>query len=379
MRRWLILALAVAGLLALAACAAKEETTPAPAASTPEAKAPWEQEWDRVIAAAKQEGKVTLVATSVGALGREAMTEPFQKKYGIQVELLTGTGAELAGRVKTERLAGKYGWDVYMSGMDTMFGLRDEVQAFDPLEPALILPEVKEPKNWLGGKMWFSENENKMLVLVTYSTSALWVNTDLVKAGEIKAWKDLLDPKWKGKIVADDPRVSGPGPTTFAFLYQQKELGPDFIRELDKQEIKFFRSYQEPFDSLAHGKASVLIGGAEMLAVPMIEQGLPIKMVDPRQLKEGGRLELANAVLALVNKAPHPNAARVYINWLLSKEGQTYFSKSQGYPSRRVDVPTDHLTPAYLPVEGYWANLTEEAVRFKRGTVMPFVTQVLGN
>ncbi len=89
--------------------------------------------------------------------------------------------------------------------------------------------------------------------------------------------------------------------------------------------------------------------------------------------------KILRAVLALVNRAPHPNAARVYINWLLSKEGQTYFSKSQGYPSRRVDVPTEGLNPAYISVEGYWANLTEDTVKFKRGTVIPFVTQVLGN
>ncbi|HKZ50480.1 MAG TPA: extracellular solute-binding protein [Dehalococcoidia bacterium] len=367
------------GLLALAACAAEERATPPPATSpTAAVKPAWEQEWDRVLAAAKQEGKVGVVSAALGTAVREALTEPFQKKYGIQVDFLSGPGGEISGRVKTERAAGKYLWDVYISGLDTMLRSFKPEGALEPLEPALILPEVKEGKNWLGGQLQLADKDRMGLVMVTYSKSDIWINTDLVKPDEIKSWRDLLDPKWKGKIVADDPRVSGPGPTAFAFLYQHKDLGPDFIRELAKQQLVFSRDYSEPVQWLGQGKYAILVGGSDQLAYQLIKQGAPLRMVDPRKVKEGGELNLGSGGVALMSKAPHPNAAKVYLNWLLSKDGQVGFAQAVGYASRRLDVPTDHVPPEMRPAEGLWPAYTEEAVELKNAKVIPFVKEIFG-
>src|SRR3989337_4557306 len=102
MRRWILSLALFAALLALVACAAEEKATPAPTTPGAQAKPAWEQEWERVLAAAKQEGKVAVVATGVGSLGREALTEPFQKQYGIAVEFITMEGAEAAPRFEIE-------------------------------------------------------------------------------------------------------------------------------------------------------------------------------------------------------------------------------------------------------------------------------------
>ncbi|HKZ51209.1 MAG TPA: extracellular solute-binding protein, partial [Dehalococcoidia bacterium] len=339
MKRWFLSSALLLGLLGLAACASAKEATPAPAGPTSAARAPWEEEWARVLAAAKQEGKVAVVATGVGSLGREALTDPFQKKYGIAIEFITMEGAEAAPRFEIERAAGQYLWDVYLGGTTTMITALKPKGTLDPIEPTLILPEVKDPKNWLGGQLEFADKDRLTLVMMSYSKTPIYVNSNLVKPGEIKSVRDLLDPKWKGKILSGDPRVAGPGQATFSFFYAHKDLGPNFIQELAKQDVTLVRDYRTPVEWLAQGKYPILLGGAETTAAPMIKEGLPIKMLDPKQLKEGGYMTSSNGTITLVNKAPHPNAAKIYINWLLSKEGQTVFARSQGYSSRRLDVP----------------------------------------
>ena len=83
-----------------------------------------------------------------------------------------------------------------------------------------------------------------------------------------------------------------------------------------------------------------------------IEKGLPVAHLTTKDFKEGGQVAFGGSVLELINKAPHPNAAKVYINWLLSKEGQTEWVKASGYPSRRLDVPREQFDPGMLPKEG---------------------------
>ncbi|HLB29704.1 MAG TPA: hypothetical protein VJM69_06215, partial [Dehalococcoidia bacterium] len=162
MRQWLLGLGILVGLLALAACAAEEKATPAPASPTAAAKPAWEQEWEQVLAAARREGKIALAGPSESGL-RRALTEPFQKKYGITVEYLAATGSELAPRIKTEREAGQYLWDIHIGGNFTMIQALKPMGALDPLEPALILPEVKEPKNWRGGNLPLVDKDRLIL------------------------------------------------------------------------------------------------------------------------------------------------------------------------------------------------------------------------
>jgi len=116
---------------------------------------------------------------------------------------------------------------------------------------------------------------------------------------------------------------------------------------------------------LAQGKYPICLACSDTDSKPLKEQGLPIQPFDPQKVREGGYLSGGNGVLGLFNKAPHPNAARVYINWLLTQEGQTVNSKAQDLPSWRVDVPTDHLSPTVLPQPGFVETYTEEAMAVK--------------
>jgi len=270
MKLWLIILGLLVGLLALSACAAEEKATPAPASPAAGARPAWEQEWGRVLAAAKQEGKVAVTGPA-GAESRQALTEPFEKRFGIKVDLLSQATAETLARLRVERAAGQYLWDVYLGGHQDVFSSLEPEGMLDPLEPALLLPEAKDPKNWLGGELDFIDKARMALLTLSSSAPAIYVNTNLVKPEEIKSFKDLLDPKWKGKIVSNDPRVSGPGRSAWGLLYATRELGPDFIRQLARLDITLVRGRNQAEEELAHGKYSICLGCGLSYMTPLVQ------------------------------------------------------------------------------------------------------------
>jgi ABC-type Fe3+ transport system substrate-binding protein len=129
-------------------------------------------------------------------------------------------------------------------------------------------------------------------------------------------------------------------------------------------------------DWLGQGKYPIALGPPETISEDLIDKGVSIQLIAPQQLTEGGDLSPGPASLMLMNKAPHPNAARVYINWLMSKEGQTSFSKATGIPSLRIDVPSDHIVPWRKPVPGYLETYTEEALS-RKGELIKLLESVL--
>src|SRR5215470_4809147 len=276
-------------------------------------------EWESTLAAAKREGKVSVI-TDVTATLRDALTLEFQRKYGISVELFGSTGREVAPRVAAERKAGQFLWDIYIHGSTTALEAMIPMGAFDPMEPALILPDIKDPKTWRGGAIEFLDDNKMVLVMTPFHRGTIFYNPKLVNAKEFKSHKDLLHPKWKGKIVVDDPRRAGPGAATFTFFYLHPELGPDFIRELGTQQINILRDYAQEVDAVGQGRYPVLIGGADFVAVNRAKQGVPVAIVDARELKEGTDLSPTNGNLALFNRAPNPNAAKIYITCYCRKK-----------------------------------------------------------
>jgi len=241
-----------------------------------------DKEWNRVLAAAKKEGTVGVMSSAGGAENRRALTEPFKTKYGINVEYFSSSGSKMVARIKSERAAGISQWDIFIGGTSTpLTGLKPD-GALAPLEPALILPEVKDGKNWFGGRLDFADKEGTVLVMLAYSKSIIHVNTNLVKPEELSAVRDLLNPKWKGKILAADPRAPGAGQTAFNFMLAHKDLGPDFIRQLAKQEIHLLRDDRQAAEWVVTGKYPVLLGGSDTDIEPFMRQ----KPADPHHRPE---------------------------------------------------------------------------------------------
>ena len=340
------------------------------------AAAPGQEEWERVLQAAKKEGKVAIIGPT-GADRRDALTIAFEKKYGIGIEYHADSGAGILPRLSAERKADRYLWDVVITGTTTALENLIPARVLDPLEANLILPEVKDLKLWRNGALEFLDPGRQLLVMSPYQRGTLFVNSTLVNPKEFKSYKDLLDPKWKGKIVADDPRKAGPGQATFTFFFLHPELGTKFIRALGGQGLTLLKDYAQEVNMLGQGRYSVGLGLSDSLAEQRAKQGVPVEIVDIRQLREGSDTSPASGGLSIFNRAPHPNAAKVYINWLLSKEGQTLYVRATGYISNRLDVPTDHAAPWRVPQPGSIKTYTQEAVD-KKDDLFPILTEVFG-
>ncbi len=238
-----------------------------------------------------------------------------------------------------------------------------------------MLPEVKDPKNWWGGHMWIDKAKKYIYGFQAYTYANIWYNTKLLKPEEIRSYDDLLDPKWKGKIGILDPRYPGAGDATFSYLLMVK--GEEYIRKLAGQDLLVDRNQRQLAEATARGKITLVLGITEYTFKPLMKAGLPVEpLPTPR---EGTYTTGGSGHLTIIKEPPHPNATKVFVNWLLAKEGQEIFSKAMGQGSRRLDVDSKWLAEVgvkaakdFLTFEQFLAreNQSEEKVETVRGPAM---------
>lgn len=311
-------------------------------------KEAWVARWETTLSAAKGEGKVVLYTTR-GSEARAALAKGFKDKYGLELEFVTGKGAELSEKLLRERSAGLYMGDVYMAGPTTILFTLMPQGVVDPMRPVLILPDVIDPKVWYGGNLPFLDKQDSyVLGFGGYVFRPMAINTELVKADEMKSYQDLLNPKWSAKITMADPTIPGAAQSFFTAVGHFL-MGYDFLRELARQKPFIHRDDRLITEWVARGKYSIVIGAKPDPIDEFRKAGAPITSIIP---KEGSYIEPGAGTFNLINKAPHPNAARVFVNWLLTKEGQTIYSQSVGIESTREDVPKGHLDPKLLREPG---------------------------
>jgi iron(III) transport system substrate-binding protein len=308
----------------------------------------WKADWEKTLQAAKKEGQLVLY----GSADFEGLFAEFHKKYPeIKVTGVFGRGADVAKRMMAERRAEKYLADLYVNGMTTGYNVFYKAKALDPLAPVLVLPEVTDMSKWWQGKHHYVDPESQYLFnLNGESRIVLAYNTKQVTPSEIKSYWDVLNPKWKGKIVAYNPTLGGAG-DAMRFFYHHKDLGPDFIkRVLTETDLVISTDTRQMGDWLAGGKYALSIFApiSRMDLDLMQVQGLPVNWFDPEQLKEGAYITAGSGGVALINKAPHPNASKVALNWLLSREGQIAYQRiftegNDGPDSMRIDIPKDKV------------------------------------
>jgi iron(III) transport system substrate-binding protein len=321
-----------------------------------EPKAAWQIDWEKTLKAAEEERELVIYMTQAF---EPVFRETFQKKYPkIKVTAVTGRGPELSQRIMNERRAGKYIADLYVSGNITPLTVFHRAKILEPIEPLLLLPEVVDPSGWYGGKHHYDDPENRYIFVFegTARSGEITYNTKLVNPSEIKSYWDLLNPKWKGKIVSVDPLVSGPISAAQIFFYKHPDLGPEYLRRLHAEtDMAIVRSNEQLLDWLSAGKYAFGIGARQVDMAMM--QGLPLNQFLPGSLKEGSSVTAYNGTLSLFNRAPHPSAAKVAVNWLLSREGQTTWldhnQKTGGlYDSLREDISKEKVSDQARRVKG---------------------------
>ena len=295
-------------------------------------------EWEKLIEAAKKEGKVTISLPASNEMKRQ-IEEQFKKRYGIEVETYTARGSSAVRRMADEFKAGVRYFDVHIGGSSSIVsGMLDE-GILDPVEPWLVLPEVKDSKQWWGGHLWVDNAKRFVYSFQAYLSEVIWYNTDLLKPTEIRSFDDFLNPKWKGKIGYLDPRTPGAGDSTWAFMWQVK--GEEYLKKLVAQDLYLGRDQRVLAESLAKGRVAVMVGLSYYSYAPFLKAGLPIKTL-PR-VKEGIYGTGGSGNLAIIRNPAHPNSTKVFVNWVLSREGQEVVSRTLGQATRRFDVDTRFL------------------------------------
>jgi iron(III) transport system substrate-binding protein len=314
--------------------------------------ADWKKAWDDTLAAARKEGKVTVVG-SPDPVMRNDVIPAFEKRYpGIKVDYLAGRSADIVERVKLERGSGIFSVDAYLSGPDTQYNILHAEKLIDPLRQYLILPEVTEGKNWKPGKLWFMDKDGAyVLRLFSSVDSILFINTDFVKPEEVKKAADLLNPKWQGKISTEDPTSDrGSGGNTAANIYSQ--LGGDFTKKLYvDQKVQISRDRRQLTDWLARGTYPLCLTCRADDVKPLLKEGFKLlEVYDIEGLK--GRVNSSPFLLSVANKAAHPNAMKVFVNWLAGKEGLELYSRGYGAATLRTDVDESFIDPQNIPKPG---------------------------
>jgi iron(III) transport system substrate-binding protein len=311
----------------------------------------WQKQWDETLAAAKKEGKVVVVGSPDPVMRNEIIPR-FTKQFGIQVEFLAGRSSQTIGRIRIERSSGLHLVDVYMAGAGSTFYSLHPEKMIDPLKPLLIHPEVTDPAKWKRGKPWFADAEEQyVLVLFSSVESLLMVNAEYVKPSDIRSAKDLLNAKWKEKISAEDPKTDSNSGAGMA-LHWLNELGPDYVRKLYvDQKPTLSKDRRQLIDWLARGNYPICLSCKIEGANELTKEGFKLQEVFEI---EGirNRVTASPFLLTYANKAPHPNAARVFVNWLAGKEALEIYSRENRTATMRTDVDESFLDPRVIPKPG---------------------------
>ena len=304
--------------------------------------------WDALLAAAKTEGKV-VVTGAPDVATRQKLPAAFKQRFGIEVEYLAGA-TEVTARLQSERSAGQYTLDVEVNGSDSIYGTLLANGWLDPLKPALLLPEVADGSKWKAGSPWFRDpNGDTTLQIFGTLSQNITVNTQVVSPKDVPTADSLLDPKWKGKICAFDPSANGSGLAVGSALYVAK--GADYVTKLYKgQAVTLSRDYKQLADWVAHGSYPIgLAVSANYLAA---YQKAGLTFAQPELPDAPNSMGGGFGIVAVLNRAPHPNAARVFANWMASKEGLTLYSQTQLQVPARNDINPTWIPPNLIPKPG---------------------------
>lgn len=328
----LVLALVAVGLLALGACAPR----PTPSPQAPQVAAIGE--WEKTLERAKKEGTV-VVYMGLGADVQVAIQEGFTREYGIRVDAIGTDPSPTVEKVRMEQQIGMPIVDLVIHGITIPSQLKEMGYT---VSPSVTLPETEKKGIW---KMhpYGADSTKEVTVLVREIHPSIAINTQLVKPqNEPKSYQDLLDPRWKGQMVMTDPRVPGPGGMGF---FAAMELGEGYWKKLAQQNVWLERKSGRAVDMLALGEKAILIYPSTTRAEVAIEAGASLKFI---HMKEGSHSSTKGA--SLIKNAPHPHAAMVLLNWLVTRDGQIAIAKAAGQDTLRTDINPDWIKiPAFQP------------------------------
>ncbi len=279
------------------------------------------------------------------------LVKAFEKEFGIPVKSSRAGTTDQVDRVLAERRAGVYTMDLVIGGGGTFTKSLLPSGVLAPLKPLLFHPEVAPDSLWKAGRHLYIDPGQQYVLIIGARNApvGISINTKLVRPGEIKSFGDLLNPKWRGRIVAYHP-IATRQEVTYGQVYYDKKAGPEFLRRLfSEAKLKYVTTVREFSEGLAGGAHAIgfLEGAAQREIREMKREGLPVSLFFSQDV--GRDVAVANpggSIMGVFGKAPHPNALKLFVNWLLTREVQQQFNRVDGdYESLRADVSNDSVVP----------------------------------
>lgn len=297
---------------------------------------------DALIKAAQQEGSLTLY-TAATQTAAKAQADAFTQKYNVKVNMVRLTGAQLTQRVEAEAKASQPAADVLVTSDPVMVKTGIGAGWLTALDKADI------PGYPWGFPSRFLQSDIGSAVVLIQLTGIAY-NTDLVKGNDIpKDWKDLLDPKWKGKIgIADLKSSLG---YTAEWQVINKAEGGNFLEQLGKQNLKVYASGAPASAALGAGEIPLLADQLITNVVPVREKGAPVAWVIPDKTTS------LDDYVALVTQAKHPNAAKLFTQFIMSPDGADVLAKASNSTS---PYDTSSIPSEYQPLDIFSAAAQQE-------------------
>lgn len=304
-------------------------------------------EWHKMLEAGRKEGTVVVAGSpEIGV----AFTKAFKRDTGITLSYLGGSYRDLSSRLSRELRSGRVTIDVDLGGGSSLYYIKNGY--LKPIKPLLVLPGVTDSKNWRDGKIkWVDTAQKYMPIPNEYVFAWPLFNSNEIKPGQVTTWADMLKPQYKGKIAAFSPRSPGPGLAAAAYLASVH--GIDFIKKLYVgQDAKLSRDPRQLVEWAARGVYPIVIGALPTDILKFESAGITTLAV--HEMSDGpGSLLGGSSVPVITAKAPHPNAAAVFLNWYMSEPAQAIYAQTWHTPSRRVDVSMAGVPKFVIPLAGH--------------------------
>jgi hypothetical protein len=362
--RFVLVFLAFASGLALACSTAP---TGAPAVSQ---TGDWQTDWNRTLEAARREGVIRVISGSSSTNNIPSFEKAFSELVGGQVEFTELRAPDIIARLPEEYAARQYNWDIILLGGSSGISERlDAAGVLGNLNQAFIFPDLNKNETWVGGfnDIWV-DNDTRMYKVHHQAElsqgSQWWVNRDVLPETRFNKVEDVFAiPELRGKFCTFDPRVEGASDANFGQIAAM--YGPDLLRRLYRDvDMVVIRDYGKLTLDTLHGACLISVG-ARMQDLHAEGVGLHIQpfyvfrpgiaseyagKVVPTCCAEGKQAQSglegwvgggsAYTMLSIAANPPNPNAARVFVNWLLSRDGQMAWPNSDRETScsRRVDL-----------------------------------------
>jgi len=299
------------------------------------ARADWKADWDTTVSAAKKEGALVLSVPS-GRAWRDALAK-FQEAYpDIKTEMTPVASRDFWPRIVKEHEAGQHLWDLRIGGIDApAYNMKNKGE-LAPVKPLFILPEITDEKNWGAGfnGLFLDKEKQFFPAFVAYESQSVYYNKAKLNGAAPPTMLTLDAPQWAGKISMADPRG---GASLNVLVVMDKIFGDEPIKKLMAQKPVITGEPRQMMDWLSSGRYPIAFGLPSATFVDYAARGASLGYfvkVQGIHLWSPG----VGAIEYMV-KAPHPNASKLFVNWLLSKDTQTMLMQAVKLNSQRVDVP----------------------------------------